>query len=350
MIVVINQNLDCCNRFHNHKILSMQQSNIDVEKTDYKMTSFSCLVSEGVPLPLDNDRGGHVGGIVENRIIVAGGTRWSKDKEVKYFLNTSMVFMDSNWVKGPSLPIPMAYSMFASNSFCLYVAGGTSDGVSMINKVFVLKSIHKNARWEELPDLPEALGFGTAAIFNDIFYVCGGILNNGERTNRMWMLDLNDIESGWSESKPIPGIPRNLHTMVVCGSNLYVMGGLGKDSPLSPLDDVYEFDPDKNSWERLNDLAVKGYAWIAQPIDDTNILITGRADGQVHRDIWIIDLRIMSMSKVANLINPSTTAPLIKMGKNQWWLVGGEPDSNRNRTNRVNIINIIDNENENKNY
>lgn len=38
-----------------------------------------CRVTRGIPLPKEEDRGGHVGGIVENKIIVSGGNRWSED-------------------------------------------------------------------------------------------------------------------------------------------------------------------------------------------------------------------------------------------------------------------------------
>lgn len=38
-----------------------------------------CRVTRGNPLSKEEDRGGHVGGIVENKIIVSGGNRWSED-------------------------------------------------------------------------------------------------------------------------------------------------------------------------------------------------------------------------------------------------------------------------------
>lgn len=43
------------------------------------VTMIRCRVTRGIPLPKEEDRGGHVGGIVENKIIVSGGNRWSED-------------------------------------------------------------------------------------------------------------------------------------------------------------------------------------------------------------------------------------------------------------------------------
>lgn len=342
LLMTMNESLFCNIRKCNHEVVKENQK-YDLTQNSNKniMTqTFSCRVTRGVPLPKEGDRGGHIGGIVENKVIISGGTRWSEDKTQKFFLNNTLIFDGQQWIEGPSLPIPMAYSVFSYDSSGLYVAGGTSDGITMLKEVYVLRSLHSGEKWERLPDLPEAIGFGAGAILKDKFYVAGGLLNNGETTNRMWILDLNDVKSGWSESKSIPGVPRYLHAMTTSGENLYVIGGLVEDSPLTPLNDVYRFNYKENRWDKRKDLPLKGYAWTAQPIDTTHILLTGRADGQVHPDIWIIELNTMTMQKVGDLLIQSTTSPLIKVTDGQWWVVGGEPDSKKNRTKETSIINI----------
>ncbi|WP_332457181.1 Kelch repeat-containing protein [Petrimonas sp.] len=302
--------------------------------------TFSCNVTSGVPLPKENDRGGHIGGVVEQKIIVSGGNRWSDNKTQKFFLNNTLIFDDQKWIEGPSLPNPIAYSVFAYDESGLYVAGGTSDGISMLKSVYVLRSTNGNAKWERLPDLPEALGFGAGTILNGKFYISGGKLNSGQKTNRMWVLDTNNTNKGWLENNSFSGSARTLHSMVECGNFLYLLGGVAEESPLNPLSDAYKYDPITNKWEKLNDLPLKGYAWVSQPVDDKNILITGRADGSIHSDIWIINSKTMNMKKLGNLIIPSTTAPLVKVSDSQYWLLGGEPDSNKNRTGIVSIINF----------
>lgn len=344
LFVTINESLSCNNRKYNHETVYEKQ------KFDSKPNSnnnimikfFSCKVTRGVPLPKEEDRGGHIGGIIENKIIVSGGNRWSEDKTQKFFLDNTLIFDGQQWIEGPSLPVPMAYSMFACDNSGLYVAGGTSNGISMLKEVFVLRSIQNGKKWEKLPDLPEALGFGAGAIMKDKFYVSGGLLNNGEKTNKMWVLDLNDIESGWRESISIPGMPRYLHAMTSSEDNVYVFGGLAESSPLTPLNDVYRFNHKEDRWDKLKELPLKGYAWTTQPIDFNHIIITGRADGQIHPDIWIIELDTMTMKKVGDLLIQSTTSPLIKVKDGQWWVIGGEPDSNKNRTKEISIINIIE--------
>ena len=350
-LLTMSESLFCNIRKCNHEAAKEKQK-YDLKQNSNKnmMTkAFSCKVTRGVPLPKEEDRGGHIGGIVENKIVVSGGNRWSEDKTQKFFLNNTLIFDDQQWIEGPSLPIPMAYSMFSYDDSGLYVAGGTSDGITMLKEVYVLRSLQKGGKWERLPDMPEATGFGAGAILMGKLYVAGGLLNNGEKTSRMWTLDLNNVESGWSESKSIPGVPRYLHAMTTSGDIVYLIGGLAEGSPLTPLNEVYAFNYKENRWDKRKELPLKGYAWTAQPIDNKHILLTGRADGQVHPDIWVIELNTIEMKQVGDLLIQSTTSPLIKVTDGQWWVVGGEPDSNKNRTKETSIINIIDDEYENNN-
>lgn len=342
MIIVVTICFWDCRNAHNRKVLNMS-SRLDIElnkKNNDMHLFFSCSVAEGIHLPANNDRGGHIGGIINNKVIVSGGTRWSKDKTTKYFLNNSLIFDNQKWSEGPLLPIPLAYSIYAYDSSGLYIAGGTSDGLSMLKNVYVLKSIKENTEWERLPDLPEAIGFGAGAILNDRLYVCGGLVNEVEKTNRMWVLNLKNIGNGWSECREMPGVPRMLHSMVASGRYLFLLGGLADTNPLTPLNDAYRYDPQKNEWAKLKNLPLNGYAWVAQPIDEFDLLITGRADGQVHSGIWVLNLEAMEMHLIGNLVVSSTTAPLIGLSDRVWWLVGGEPDSNKNRTEIVSVIHL----------
>jgi hypothetical protein len=91
----------------------------------------------------------------------------------------------------------------------------------------------------------------------------------------------------------------------------------------------------------MEDLPYQGYAWTCKAVDERHILITGRADGTIHKQIWIYDVEDLSITEVGELVIQSATAPLIRVSHDTWWLVGGEPDSNKNRTDKVSIIKII---------
>lgn len=301
----------------------------------------SVSVSKGIFLPVEWARGGHVGGIVDGNIVVAGGNNWSKDKTQKYWLKNSAVFKDGAWVQGPSLPKPLAYAMYSTDDSGLYVAGGTEDGESVSRDAYQLTSLNGRAGWQALPKLPQATGYGGGAVLDGKFYVaCGSI--GKTNTNKMWVLDLKNPNGKWQQCPSLPGEERMFPSLVASGKYLYLLGGLSNSS--LPLKDAYRYDPGSRKWTKLSDLPLKGYAWSSQPIDENYLIITGRADDSkpftIHDGIWLIDLTDMSMKKVGKLIAPSTTSPLIKVSEKKWWVVGGEPDSKLNRTERVSVINL----------
>lgn len=302
---------------------------------------YCAVVDTGTSLPLNWERGGHAGGNVNGSIIVAGGNNWNSDKTAKHWLKNSAVFKAGQWVQGPDLPMPLAYTMFSSDSSGLYIAGGTSNGKSLSPHVYrlILQKKDNTWQWKSLPKLPIAVSSGSGTILNGKFYVACGKTDKG-MTNSMWVLDLYHIQRGWRECRPVPGAERTFPSLAACGGYLYLLGGLGSTSPLTPLKDAYRYDPEKNQWIRLRDLPLEGYAWVSQPVDDSHLILTGRAYGQIDKGIWIIDLNNMSMKKIGDDVSPATTAPLIPVANKQWWLVGGEPDANKNRTGRVSVITL----------
>ena len=302
-------------------------------------SKYLTTVTTGTSLPMDLARGGHIGGIVDGNIIVAGGNNWSKDKTTKYWLKDAVVFNNEKWTAGPELPKPLAYAMYANDENGLYLAGGTEDGKSVSRDAYQLTSLQEG--WKPLPKLPLAINSGSGAILNGKFYVATGSTGKAS-TNKMYVLDLKSGKSQWQERQSVPGIKRILPSLVASGKYLYLLGGVSDDG--TALNDSYRYDPENNKWTQLGDLPFKGYAWVSQSIDDTHILITGRADNSkpfaIHKDVWVLDLNDMSMKKTGELKGPTTTATLTKVKENEWWVIGGEPDNKLNRTERVSIINL----------
>lgn len=307
--------------------------------TYQKNIEILCDVSEGTPLPVDAARGGHMGAVIDGKVFVAGGTSWSKDKTTKTFLANSFIFESGNWVEGSPLPVPLAYFMYDYNETGLFVAGGTTDGSTMSTDVYMLRTVDKNGVWKKLCSLPEGVSYGAGAISGDKFYVAGGDTGEGY-TNKMWMLDISGCDGTWVECAPMPGDARMLPSLTACGKYLYLLGGLANVSPLMPLSDLFRYDPEKNEWTRLKDLSFKGYAWASKAIDDVNILITGRADGTIHKGIWILNMQDLSVTEIGGLIIQTATAPLVRVSDDTLWIIGGEPDANKTRTEKVSIIKI----------
>jgi N-acetylneuraminic acid mutarotase len=157
----------------------------------------------------------------------------------------------------------------------------------------------------------------------------------------MWAINVKQVDAKWKRCNDLPGPKRAFPALAACGKYLYLFGGMCTDPNNGSqivMQDSYRYDPKKDIWTRLKDLPWKGYAWSASSIDESHVILAGRADGQIHKDIYLIDITDMSTRIIGESVIQTTTAPLITLAKNEYWLIAGEPDSNKNRTNKITTI------------
>lgn len=297
-------------------------------------------VTEAPALP--QGRGSHAAGVVRGQIIVAGGSSWNQDGTVKTYHADSTVYDQGRWSPGPTLPIPFAEGAYACDGSALYLAGGLRGAEQPNDQVY--RITRQNDRWsiQTLMPLPHVLFGNAGAILNNTFYVACGMVD-AKSINELWSLDLSSDSPRWTRKAFLPGPGRSYPALVSCGGSLYLLGGL-MDQPadfhLRTQNDVYRYDPDADHWTLLGKLPIAGYCWSADAVDDSHLLITGRADGQIHDDIWIVDLKTLQAEQIGKTLTPTTCAALIATSPNQWWLIGGEPDANRHRTSRISVIDL----------
>lgn len=292
---------------------------------------FTASVAEGPAISIA--RAGHASGNVDGSVIVIGGSNWSDDKQIKYFLKDSEIYHHGKWSSGPSLPVPLAIMAYAADDGRLYIAGGLSEVDQPSKEAFCLNWRDGVEGVIRLTDLPEAVSGAAGAIINGQFLVIGG-RRRGQCSNEVWSLTLRDPDAKWIKCADFPGKARELATAVVVNGNVYLIGGLANE-PGSvherTLGNVERYDLDTNEWASLGQLANPGYCWSASAVDEKHVLLAGRADGEIHDEIWTVNLRSLAMTQIGSSRRPVACAPLIQISNRQWWLIGGEPDANRNR-------------------
>ncbi|HEV2295432.1 MAG TPA: kelch repeat-containing protein [Tepidisphaeraceae bacterium] len=297
-------------------------------------------MSEGPALPAG--RCNHAGGVVGGWPVVVGGTAWSADRKTKHWLKDSLVFSDGKWSPGPPLPHAVSEPMFASDNSGVYIAGGRRGAAETNDAVYRLSNVGGQLGWQTLARLPVTRTAGAAGIIDGRFIVtCGS--TNDVPTNRTWALDITSGDATWRDCAPLPGPPRMYPAVAICGKFLYLFGGMRPteepaQSGMEVFKDVYRYDLKADVWERLPDLPTRGYCWAASAIDDESVVLAGRADGAIHDDVWHVNLSDMRVQGVERLTLRSTCAPLVRIDPNTWWLIGGEPDSLKTRTEKVTVI------------
>lgn len=269
----------------------------------------------------------------------------------KFWLQATVVLQDGVWQSGPALPHRGALGAFAHDASGLYLAGAVGDakGISALRlppatevqqprRVLHLSSRGGIAGWEELAPLPTPTIAAAGAILEGTFYVCGGINSEGV-TNKMYALDISDPAGSWRQCTQVPAPARALASLVAGDGSLYLIGGADNWDPLNPMKDAYRYDPKGDKWHRIKDLPWPSYAMVASMVDDRWILLTGRVDQDgIHKGIWLFDVVNGDYLLVGETIVPAATAAMVHIVPDEWWVIGGEPDLDRNRTNIVTVI------------
>jgi N-acetylneuraminic acid mutarotase len=318
------------------------QSSVATEISASASPEAEASISEGPPLPLG--RGSHAAGVIGGQVIVIGGTSWSADRTKKTFHNDSVVFKNGAWQAGPSIDVPLAEGAFADDGRALYLAGGLASATEPRNEVFKISpGSDGELHVEKLSPLPVALSACSAAILGSRLYVVGGNTGSDEYSNQLWSLDIKEPASRWRKEAVLPGVGRGYPALAASGRFLYLLGGLkGGNGAVHEraLSDCYLYDPLSNRWKAMGNLPFAGYCWSAERIDDAHLLLAGRADGVIHKEIWKVHLPDLKVEQVGDAVIAATCAPLVQVRVGEWWLIGGEPDSNKHRTSRVTVISL----------
>jgi N-acetylneuraminic acid mutarotase len=296
-------------------------------------------VSEGVALPFSV--AGHCGGMVDGNPVIAGGSSWSADRKVKRWHTESLVFRNARWTPGPNLPQPISDAAYAWGPAGLYIAGGT-DGKSTTAAALHLRSTARGATWQPLTSLPEPVEAAAGAILQDTFYIAGGFAD-GKLSNRLWALDLTDGAARWKPRATLPAKGRGYAALVACGEALYLFGGFASppyQREVEIFSDAYRYDPAADRWQQLEGFRFPGYGWSATALSDRQVMLSGRVrkindiDDQIH----VVDLQGLTTQAIGRLVIQACCMPCIRVNPTTWWLPGGEPDTQRSRTERTSVV------------
>lgn len=296
-------------------------------------------ITEGPELPIAV--GSHACGSIDGYPVVAGGSHWTTGpNKQKSWRTECFIFRDGAWSAGPALPSGLAEMAYASDGHSLVIAGGNNAGVATPDAL-ILRSVDGNASWEQLPSLPVAVNGACGALVDGVFYVIGGLVAEANVAT-VWSLDLNDHSANWKACAPLPSV-RSYAGAAVIDNSIYVFGGYVApqgDQPAAVQADACRYDHNTGSWERLQNWNLRGYCWATIAVNDHQILLAGQAaleDG-ISGPVRLVDVQTMTWQPIGQLVNPTCAMGAIKVNDTTWWIPGGEPDANRNRTARTTII------------
>ena len=234
---------------------------------------------------------------VSNGVLVCAGGANFKDKRpweggIKswydqiYYLENK----DSEWkLAKKKLPGSLAYGVSGTFAEKIWIVGG-SDENGHFNKVLTLAFEKGGIQIEATyPNLPVPLANMTGAIVDGVFYILGGQQTpTGISENLFIWMDLKKPkqELKWETGKAFPGKHRIQAVAASHQNEFYLFSGFHLSEnesgglERSLLLDAYRFNPETDSWIRLNDLP-RGVAAAPSPafsLGKSHILISGGLD------------------------------------------------------------------------
>jgi N-acetylneuraminic acid mutarotase len=238
---------------------------------------------------------GPVTGIIDNRLIVAGGANfpdgmpWRSAKKVyhdeMYLFEKKNGQIVNATVSKQKLPQPIAYCANVMTSDGLvYIGGENEHGISDKVVLVKYKTAPNEFDFSDLPSLPLPLTNLAAAYNDDIIYVAGGNSKDGT-SDQFFSLDLSSGSAGWQS---LPDIPVKISFAVMTIQSdgdhncIYLIGGRRKNSNgISDIfNTVYQFDINDKHWRQKQSLPYAVSAGTGIAIDSNYILLFGGDKGE----------------------------------------------------------------------
>ena len=267
--------------------------------------------------PLPEPRAGYAAGVLDGKLVIAGGTYWEGEKgnwTKKLFSTSTHAFDPSSkkWEQLPDAPTPFGYAAFTVAENRLYVLGGY-DGEKESRKILTLERKGSEYVWKTFGELPETRLFGWAFGVGSSIYLLGGVKKfeptddvgtcciSKTATNQLQVLNTAEPEKGWRELPPYPGGKRWLFSAETDGESLWMFGGIyssDAEDPTVKFRQVLRYSFQQETWEKLPPLPQETLT--AAPLFPLHV------DGKIllmsfARTVWQLDLETQRYSKLAPL-------------------------------------------------
>lgn len=236
--------------------------------------------------------GGAYSGPAGDRLIVAGGTFFSKPPHLggtKEWDNRVFALSDGAeaWEVVARLAPPLAYGTSIATPRGLVLAGG-ADAHRHYDTVRMLTLANGRVGLESMPPLPGPVAYLEGARLGHTIYVAGGrSAPDSPQALRIFLaLNLDRPGDGWRELEPWPGPARIFPRVVAQDDAIYIFSGaeLVPDKDGVPtrryLTDGYRYRPGQG-WTRIADLPHAVVAAPAAAWDNDRILVFGGDDGRL---------------------------------------------------------------------
>jgi N-acetylneuraminic acid mutarotase len=217
----------------------------------------AAMAGRGELPPLRLPMAGQFVGVHAGRLIVAGGTLWSKPKweggEKRWTpLIQTLGEGEREWRESGEQPETLSYGGSVSTPDGVLCIGGQSEKAASAS-VWLLSWDGQRVRSKKVSELPEPRMNASAAAIEGVLYLAGGQVSPEAQSACLTLLG---YRQRWKEVEPWPGPARILAPMAACGGALYLASGAdlyrasSGETKRRYLNDAWRFRP-KQGWSPL---------------------------------------------------------------------------------------------------
>ncbi len=268
-----------------------------------------------MPLP----RGGCAVGVLDDHMILAGGTYWSEGRKI---WSDRVDFFDpvaNRWEQAASLPAPRGDAAFATVAKDFYLLGGGANGTAEAS-VWRFRA----GAWSELAAMALPAGRRSAgvAVWQGRIFVVGGFAGDSATTatTTLW-----SAISGqpWKSCAPIPAPLRFSPAVAGIPAGILLAGGATMENgQIKNLDEILLYRPDTDAWSVVGRLPVPARAGFALG-DGDRVLIGGGYTDTFIDGILALDPRTGAMASAGKLPHALADTRQVQLGS-RLLVVSGE--------------------------
>lgn len=206
------------------------------------------------------------------------GNAWQARNEV-FRLSSA----EHEWQVGPSLPVPLAESVYASHSGDIHVIGGKTLGSNSTSNTDTYSHyvLVDDKHWESAAPSSVSRNSAASAVLNNNIYVVGG-RQSGKAAKNLSFCEFYSIdEDKWVSFCPLPVALAGLAAVALNG-RIFVSGGeafgaKGDWRTGKAFRHVWSYDANKDSWAQELDMPEPRHGHGAVAIENSMFIMGGAA-------------------------------------------------------------------------
>ena len=232
----------------------------------------------------------HGAAVVNGKIyVIGGGETQTSDSTVTVHEYDPAT---DTWADKAEMPTPRDSLAVSVVNDKIYAIGGFSYTSGSGSGLLATVEEYDPATdaWTTKAEMPDKKSNLSSAVVDGKIYVMGGFPSPGSASASVLAYD--PLTDSWTERASLRA-PRGVAARSVFGGSLY-LGGCLDDKGATAVSTVFEYDPDTDTWQTMDDMPFEGQALSASALDG-KVYVMGGSPGHLAQRpyspmVWAYDV------------------------------------------------------------